>query len=83
VSRWVPALSVIPWAELPQPVTERPPLPSAVAVVPLIWTSMGMPSMARRPGSHHRRMVAGVPCGATPDADLGQPDGSVFWRSEM
>jgi hypothetical protein len=32
----VPALNLMPWAELPQPVIDRPPLDSAAAVVPLI-----------------------------------------------
>src|ERR1700690_4397206 len=39
----VPALSLMPFAELPQPVIDRPPLDSAVEEVPLMAMSMGLP----------------------------------------
>ena len=50
VTMWVPALKVTPEAELPQPVMESAPLPSAVFVLPLISTSIGLPSICSRFG---------------------------------
>src|SRR5271168_1157446 len=41
VSVCVPALSLMPSAELPHPVIERPPLARAVAELPLMAMSMG------------------------------------------
>jgi hypothetical protein len=66
VRTWVPAASVIPWAEGPQPRMVRPQLARAVAVEPEISMSTGRPSTATRSWWQAVGTVDGVVMGATP-----------------
>ncbi len=68
---WLPAARVIPWAELPHPLTSSAPSDAAVAVVPVTLTGTGTPSTASRLLRHVPGSVAGASReSATPGIDI-------------